>query len=311
MAAKTIRAGIRLFESLSTNSSPEAKGLMRKTPEERVTALKEELMDFDMQEKHATVLARIAVRRRIEARVSYLLHCDMSYSDMIKTSAKMLDDPHEFLLKEKYLKQKGRRKFVRFGNLSYAYRSASQIYLISKLIQDALYVEEVAVRLRKLDGESPRYDEEYGIELYHQRREKELEEAFRFDLKVNKIDSSLIEAILAKLDWNSLYVSFTGYGLEPTKLMVMDAFYAFFSSEEGDQFLEKWKLEQNRPQLLEEFVKAFYNDPRVNPHLVGLGPEMVGTPEFEKERQEFLDGPVFSSDGEEHRRGDVDKRHFM
>jgi hypothetical protein len=307
----TARSRPHLMDSLLSGSSPEVKALMRKKPEERATALKDELMGFGMPEKYAVVLSKIAVRRRIEARVSYLLHCDMSYSDAIKNNARMLDDPHEFLLREKYLKQKGRRKFVRFGNLSYAYRSASQIQLINRFVKDALCTKQVAAILRKLDEGRPRPCEEFEHESYDKQREKELEEAFRFDLKVNKIDPTLVEAILTKLGWNGLYLRFEGHGFDPTKLMVMDAFYSFFSSEEGDMFLEKWKSEPDRPKLLEEFVRGFWNEPRINPRLMGLGPEMVGTPEFERKRIEFFDSLVFSADGKPSRRGDVDKRDFI
>jgi hypothetical protein len=301
---------VYLYEAHLADGS-HRKEILRKSPEERAAALKDELMDLGMRERYATVLAAIAVKRDIDTRISYLWNCNINYRRVVENNARMLDDPHSFALQAKNLRLQSGRKFVRYGNLSYAYSNASQIQLINRLVKDALYTMEVVKMWCQIDGEPPERGEEFDDDIYYQQREKELEDAFRFDLKTNKIDNSLVETLLAKLGWSKITVMGDRYGMGPSKLMIMDSFYAFFGSAEGGEFLEKWRAEQNRPQLLQDFVKGFYNDPNVNPHLIGARPEAVGTPEFEKRRQDFFDDTVHSPDGTPHRRGDTDKRNFL
>lgn len=278
--------------------------------EDRIDSLTENAIAIGLPERHAAVLARIAVRKRLDTRVNDLMSFERGYEESARRYKEMWDDPVAFAESAKLFRTRSGKRFPRYGNLSVSYTNASPFQVVGRLIRDAAEARSVYSMLREMDG-SCSEGREYDRDLYGMQRERELEAAFRQDMRGNGINQSMVDALFKELGYEHMEERSSSYIDAPTKKIVMDSFYVFFSSPEGDAFLMGWGSGEDRPKLVESFVKRFWNDPEVNPALIDAKPEEVGSPAFERRRLEFFDSLRYKDDGTSLRRGDIDLRgHF-
>lgn len=280
----------------------------RKTKQERIDYTLEKALELGLPISHAEVLAKISFRKNLDTRVCYLMEqLGKGYRNMIATFKEMSDDPTAFYYKHKSSRYEGHKKFSRYGNLSSMYSHASPIQLICVLLEDAKEVRDQAKIMRILYGEVPRGEEYNGIN-FGDLRLKKLERALRQDLTGNGMPEDLTERLLKELKWDE------PGGFASSHLPrehIMDAFYVFFSSSDGDRFLEDWQDISKRDKLVDQFTYRVYNDPRINPHLIHMTPQDIGNPKFEENCRTFGDEPVSIVKGSkirEVKRSDIDAR---
>ena len=294
---------------------------------ERLGLVKTAGINIGLPEKHAEVLAKISLRKNLDTRVCKLLKMlQGSYSEMMVRYNELLDDPTAFYYANKTLKI-GSRKFPAYGNVSLAYSLCSPYQLVLFVMEDASTVEDLAIMEAELSDDGlngewgaeeepgegvllePEYGPEYDYFSLDSQRFERYYRAFRHDLEGNRIPSDLVEKLLNALDWENRPAEKDLMGLDSwSKYEVMDSFYIFFSSEEGEQFIEQWKHKESPEKLLDRFTYLVYNDPRVNPHLIGMGLKDVGTKRYEERCASFGEDKIYRADGTCRKRAEVDAR---
>ena len=280
--------------------------MVRKTKEQRLQLTKDEALKLGMSERHAHVLAFVSVRRGLDKIIRDLLSPRQNhYSDMLQAHTEMTENSTAFYNRHKSAHYSGNKKFSRYGHLSYMYSHASLIQLIYVLLEDAKTAQSIIKMHRALGDSRPSLDHVMIEEL----RFSKLESAFRQDLRGNYIPSDLVETLLDALDWkDSPVVDCYGGTVGTSKPVIMDAFYVFFSSEEGDHFLRVWNDQDQRESLVDQFTYRFHNDPHINPALIDKKPTDIGTPAFEEACKTYLSGYVHDFKGRSTKRSDLDAR---
>ncbi len=291
---------------------------------ERLDLVKTAGINIGLPERYAEALAKISIRKNLDVRVNKLLKLlHGPYSKAMVKYNKMLDDPTAFYYANKTLKI-GSNKFPAYGNVSLAYSFCSPYQLVLFIMEDTSTVEDIAIMNAALAGPSeerkkndledetwpePEYDEEYlDFSLANQRFER-CYRAFRHDLEGNRIPLDLVEKLLDALDWKNRPAEKNIMGLEYwSKYEVMDSFYIFFSSEEGDRFVEQWKCKESQDKLIDRFTYLVYNDPRINPHLIDMELKDIGTKRYEELCTSFGEDLLYHIDGTSIRRAEVDAR---
>ena len=278
----------------------------RRTKEERLELTKKTAMEIGLPERHAAVLAKISFRRNLDGRVRYLMgHTE--YRQMMDRYRQMNEDQTRFYLENKSLIIKGSKRFPRYGSLSLAYSMASPYQLIMFLLEDAYAARIESKIISETTGKPAAYEEEYSYDLFEEQRFKRLETAFRQDLRGNGIPMELVDTLLDAVKWRDATVSIRVRDFATTKQDIMDAFYLFFGSNEGKNFVEQWETEPHEA-LIDSFSYRFFNDPRVNPKLVNMELRYVGTKEYEEMCMSFGDSIIFYPDGTTVKRSEIDAR---
>ncbi len=287
--------------------------MVRQTKEERLRFTEDEALKLGLPQRHAHALASVSVRKGLDKVIRNLLSPrPNTYLDMIQAHNKMNEDSFAFYRMHMSAQYVGNRKFSRYGHLSYMYSFASPMQLIYVLLEDAKAVQAIARMNRELDVEGSdrgrKLDYDVGLEVEELRFDK-LERAFRQDLLGNYIPSDVAETLLDALDWkNCPVVDYYGGTVGTSKMIIMDAFYVFFSSEIGDLLLKKWNETHQRENLVDQFTYHFYNDPHINTHLIGKKPADVRTLGFEESCRAYLEGDVYDHTGKPTRRSEIDAR---
>jgi hypothetical protein len=285
----------------------------RKSKEERIELTIKEALRLGIPERHAKVLAKVSQRRNLDGRVRVLIGRSLcnkprDYALMTQAYQQMMEDPTSFYENHKKQRLLGHNKFHKYGSLSRMYSFASPIRLIHTLLEDAQAIREMAKIIKEREGVLDPREEYYDLP-FEKMRFARLEEAFRQDLRGNGIDSEMTETLLNSIGWKkAAIIDLYGGVFLPSKQLMMDGFYVFFSSERGSKFIEEWKNLENRDDLMEEFSHGFYNNPRINPSLVELGPENIGSPAFEKKYRDYGDEGYHTLDGTFHRNAGRDAR---
>ncbi len=263
-------------------------------------------LGIKVPERHAYVLTDLSIKRKLDDYVVNLMKRYPDYSEMMQRYQRMKDDPTQF-----YFTSKGNKSFPRYGSLSLEYTNGSPYRLVLRLLQDANSVRAYRVYMRKEERQEAKDWNLYPKDLFEDLRIKELESAFRQDMRSNKITDEILEALLKKLKWENLSNSskeFYGTENEHSKLEVMDFLCIFFSLDIKKEFLEKWNKEELRSSLTNNLTNRFYSDPRVNPHLIEMKPKDIGTRKFEEKYQAFLSAPIFDKNGRQLNREEIDPR---
>ncbi|MEK6928184.1 MAG: hypothetical protein AABX11_07155 [Nanoarchaeota archaeon] len=281
----------------------------RISKEERIRITEERAKMLGLPDKHAAVLARVSFRRNLDTRVNWLMRNERGYGEMIKLFKEMSNDPVEFYFKHKSSKYPDHKKFIRYGNLSFMYSNASPIQLIHVLLEDAKKVRAAAKLIRVLDEVKPT-GEEYDSVRFEESRFGRLEQAFRQDLFGNGIPKDLVERVLEALKWDKRSIAEHGNDRDGAvyKTGIMDAFYIFFSSPEGNKFLKDWNDPSTREDLISQISYRICNDPKINPQLIDKSPKDIGTPAFEERCRTFGNELVFNSKGLMITRSEIDTR---
>jgi hypothetical protein len=110
------------------------------------------------------------------------------------------------------------------------------------------------------------------------------------DLRGNKVPSDLMLELSDKLKFNKrsegddIYMG--RYAI--TQPVLIDAFYVFFGSKLGSDFIKRWNDGEDKESLKEEFENHIYENPYVNLGLVEMELKDFGTDEHIKSSENFI-----------------------
>lgn len=157
------------------------------------------------------------------------------------------------------------------------------------MLKDAKDVRtEISWRRKQSKTTGRRFDANDVIDFFSfkERRCTEMIRALMQDLRSTEVDAEILASLMDAIGFENLHsipseIS-DAMGHYDSKIHFLNAFFVFFSLPCGDDFVEKWKTESNRSDLIQNFLKSYLNDPRVNPALVDRTPAALGTREFQK-----------------------------
>ena len=245
-----------------------------KDPENKILRIERLALKIGFKENFAKTLSRISKRKDLLNETIAVLK-SIDYKSSLEQYKKMRGDPYTFYQKNKKIRNL-ENKLLTLGSLSFSYSFCSPYKVIRDIIKDSYYVNQYVGVMRETS------DENYSLKSmdlceFFQIREIRTDQDINYkyksllmDLRGNNVPEEIILELSEKVKFQERMPNQDSWGIASiTQESLIDSFYIFFGSKKGDEFVEKWKIPENREKLKEEFEYLIYNNPYVNPLHVG------------------------------------------
>lgn len=231
-------------------------------------------LSLGLPKRYVNTLSAVLTRKKRVPEGIMALHINWNnYKKTLLLHKKLQESPYEFYQNNKKITSV-EKKLITFGSLSLSYSFAS----LHKLLRDIIYGSKLVQGY--VGGMQETSDENYSLEnvsedgtflndIYLELQVKEKINAFKQDLRGNKISDEIIDALMKKLKFDKRSTIRDGWNLSGiTQESIIDSMYIFFGSQKGTEFMQQWENKKNREKLLDEFEFLIYNNPYVNPLLI-------------------------------------------
>jgi len=247
-----------------------------------------------LPERYVKTLSAVSTRKGIVPESIMNLSINYNnYRNTILLHQKLQENPSEFYRNNKKITCVD-RKLITFGSLSLSYSFASLHRLLRDIISGSELVKSYVECMKETS------DENYSLEdvscdaillndSYTISQVKEKINAFKQELRGNKIPNEIIDVLTKKLKFDKRDIIRDVWGLSAiTQESLIDSMYLFFGSQRGTEFIQQWKNKQNRGKLIDEFEFLVYNNPYVNPLLIDHSLKTYMSDEFIEFAENYL-----------------------
>ena len=231
-------------------------------------------LTLGLPERYVTTLSAISVRKNLvpETIMNLYIH-DENYRNTIILNEKLQENPSKFYQTNKQITSVD-KKLITFGSLSLSYSFASLHRLLRDIIAGSESIKWFVDFMKETSDETYSLEDVAGEamlfnESYLQSQVKQKTNALKQDLRGNKVPEEITNELMKKLKFDQRDAIRDSWGLSGiTQESIIDSMYLFFGSKKGEDYIQKWKNEDNREKLLDEFEYLIYNNPYINPLLI-------------------------------------------
>lgn len=252
--------------------------------------IEELCLSIGFPERQSKTLCKIAEKNKIlYETVLALKDSKKDYKKVLDQYKNMINNPVSFYQKNKKIRNL-ENSVLTFGSLSLSYSFCSPIILITEIIDDAKRIRAYHEYMIETSDENHQIEE---FELFNIREKNRLYRKYQSlaqDLRGNKVPKDLLKELSEQIKYDKREdLNNDRIFNEITKESLIDAYYIFFGSKLGSDFIERWNSAENKQCLRKEFESYIYNNPYVNLGLVDMKLEDFGTKEHIENADDFLE----------------------
>lgn len=307
------------FSGNAAEFSPYIDNLLKKNKDNLQSVLKitgvlqeieQSLIVTWLPRTHIYALLKIGIKRDLLYRLKQILVDTNWYTRVIKeivtTNAKMQEDSYGF-----YIQNKGNKRFPRFGSLSLGYSRASLSGLLNNIIKTAVKYKntynsmydyyrndfmQAGEKLTQQEAKERALGDAHSFCIHNGWESQvndfgdfsHLKNALEQDIRSTWLPQEILNELSEALHIQKLW-KLPSRGEGSSQQWFLEAFFCYFSGiDDVKAYVDRRQTGNAEKQaLIEDFIRAYHNNPRINTRLIWMSPGDLWTKNFEKKLTEW------------------------